>query len=53
LEEIEQSNTVRYVVKNGEVFDGDTLDRIWPTPRPRPPFTWEALGEMVAPEPPR
>jgi len=53
LEEIEQSNTVRYVVKNGEVFDGDTMDRIWPTPRPRPPFTWEALGEMVAPEPPR
>ncbi len=47
LEDIHNSNTVRYVVKNGEMFDGDTMDRVWPSPRPRPPFTWEALGSML------
>jgi hypothetical protein len=52
LDRIENTNTVRYVVKNGEVFDGDTMDRIWPSPRPRPPFAWEAQGEMVSPVPP-
>jgi Tol biopolymer transport system component/imidazolonepropionase-like amidohydrolase len=47
LEDIHNSNTVRYVIKNGEMFAGDTMDRIWPSPRPRPPFTWQALGAML------
>jgi len=31
LADIHNTNTVRYVMKNGELFDGDTLDRLLPT----------------------
>lgn len=48
LQDILSSNTVRFVVKNGEMYDGDTMDRIWPSSRPRPPFSWEAQGEMLS-----
>jgi hypothetical protein len=27
-------------MKNGELFDGDTLDRIWPTEQKIQPFWW-------------
>ena len=27
-------------MKNGELFEGDTLDRIWPEPRPLPRLWW-------------
>ena len=30
LVDIHNTNSVRYVLKNGEMFDGDTLDQIWP-----------------------
>lgn len=30
LTDIRNSNSIRLVMKNGEVFDGDTLDQIWP-----------------------
>ena len=30
LKDIRNTNTIRYVMKNGELFDGDTLDQIWP-----------------------
>jgi imidazolonepropionase-like amidohydrolase len=40
LEDIHNSNSVRYVVKNGEVFEGSTLDRIWPSPRKLQPLWW-------------
>ena len=30
LENIRNSNTVRYVMKNGRLYDGNTLDEIWP-----------------------
>jgi len=30
LVDIRNSNSVRYVMKNGELFEGDTLDQIWP-----------------------
>ncbi|MFN2564080.1 MAG: amidohydrolase family protein [Gemmatimonadaceae bacterium] len=33
LENIRNTNTVRYVVKNGRVYDGNTLDEIWPRQR--------------------
>ena len=40
LEDIHNTNTVRYVVKNGEVFEGSTFDRIWPSPKKLQPFGW-------------
>lgn len=30
LVDIHNTNTIRYVMKNGEMFEGDTLDQIWP-----------------------
>jgi imidazolonepropionase-like amidohydrolase/Tol biopolymer transport system component len=33
LENIRNSNTIRYVMKNGRLYDGNTLDEIYPTPR--------------------
>jgi Tol biopolymer transport system component len=40
LADIHNTNTVRYVMKNGELYDGDTLDQIWPVERPLPRFWW-------------
>lgn len=33
LENIRNTNTIRYVVKNGRLYDGSTLDEIYPTAR--------------------
>ncbi len=43
LENIRNSTDIRYVMKNGELFDAATLDRVWPTPRkyPTPPWVKE------------
>ena len=40
LEDIHNTAKIRHVVKNGEVYDGNTLARIWPTERALPPFFW-------------
>jgi imidazolonepropionase-like amidohydrolase len=37
LTDIHNTVTVRYVMKNGRLFDADTLDEIWPRERPHPP----------------
>jgi Tol biopolymer transport system component len=50
LRDIRETNTIRYMVKNGLVFDGHTLDQVWPESKPFPtPYwrvedaQWEAL----------
>jgi Tol biopolymer transport system component/imidazolonepropionase-like amidohydrolase len=48
LDKIENTDSVRWVVKNGEVFDGNTMDQVWPVAKPRPKFNWEALGGTYA-----
>ena len=30
LENIRNTNTIRYVMKNGRLYDGETLDEVWP-----------------------
>jgi imidazolonepropionase-like amidohydrolase len=40
LADIHNTNTVRYVVKNGEVFEGSTLDRIWPSEKKLRSLWW-------------
>ncbi|MDJ0836576.1 MAG: amidohydrolase family protein [Acidobacteriota bacterium] len=30
LDDIRNTNTVRYVVKNGRVYNGDSMDEVWP-----------------------
>jgi len=40
LEDIRNTNTLAYVVRSGELYDADTLDRIWPEPKPLPTQWW-------------
>ncbi len=42
LVNLRNTNTVHYVMKNGELFDADTLNTIWPTAKTLPkPFWWD------------
>ncbi|WP_185782880.1 amidohydrolase family protein [Croceivirga lutea] len=41
LEDIENSNTVTHVIKNGIVYDASTLDEVWPTNRKAEEFLWQ------------
>ncbi len=42
LVNLRNTNTVRYVMKNGELYDADTLNTIWPTAKTLPkPFWWD------------
>jgi len=40
LVNIRNTNTIRYVVKNGRLYDGNTLDEIYPTPRKMDIGSW-------------
>ncbi len=40
LEDIHHTTAIRYVMKNGELFEGDTLDRVWPSPRTLEGMYW-------------
>ncbi len=40
LQDIRNTNTIRYVIKNGELFEGDTLNQVWPQPKPLAPLWW-------------
>ena len=40
LLDIRNTNSVRYVMKNGELYEGDTLDQIWPVEKKLPKFWW-------------
>jgi imidazolonepropionase-like amidohydrolase len=48
LQNIRNSDTVYRVVKNGEMWDGTRMDRLWPTETPCPRFFWETQGEMLS-----
>ena len=48
LEDIHNTNSVRYVMKNGRLYDANTLDEVWPRRRPlfangERPWWWEEL----------
>jgi Tol biopolymer transport system component/imidazolonepropionase-like amidohydrolase len=40
LENIRNTNSIRYVMKNGEMYEGDTLNMIWPEQKPLPKQFW-------------
>ncbi|MCY4660220.1 MAG: amidohydrolase family protein [Acidobacteria bacterium] len=43
LDDIRNSNRIRYVMKNGRLYDAETLDETWPRARPLGKPTW--LGD--------
>ena len=46
LENIRNTNTILQVMKNGRLYDGNTLDETYPTPRKAPSFG----NEQIKPE---
>ena len=40
LDDIHNTNTIRYVMKDGELFEGDTLNEIWPAQKKLAPLWW-------------
>ncbi len=40
LDDIRNTTTIHRVMQNGRLYDGDTLDQVWPEVRPLPPFWW-------------
>jgi hypothetical protein len=43
LEDIHNTNTIHWVMKNGELFEGDTLDQVWPEQKKLEPlFFWNS-----------
>jgi hypothetical protein len=40
LANIRNSTAIRYVVKNGRIYESETLDEIWPRRRPLPALDW-------------
>jgi Tol biopolymer transport system component len=40
LDDIHNSNTIRYVMKDGELFEGDTLNQVWPVEKTLPSLWW-------------
>lgn len=40
LDDLQNTTAIRYVMKNGELFDADTLDELWPEKKPLPPLWW-------------
>jgi imidazolonepropionase-like amidohydrolase len=40
LTDIRNTDTIRMVMKNGELYDGDTLNQVWPAAKPLPQQYW-------------
>lgn len=52
LDDIRNTLDIMYVMKAGRLYDDETLDEIWPTPRPYGPRPWinpDALVDDVRP----
>jgi Tol biopolymer transport system component len=50
LTNIRNTNTIRYVVKNGRLYDGNTLDEVYPTPRKMDISSWTKETPKVTTE---
>ncbi len=51
LENIRNTNSVRYVMKNGELYEGDTLNMVWPQQKPLPKQFWWDTEPKTPPRP--
>ncbi len=49
LEDITNTRKIRYVMKGGRLYDGETLDEIWPRPTPYGPRPWARSAETPQP----
>ena len=42
LDDIRHTNSVRYVMKNGRLYDGETLDEFWPREQVLEALGWQS-----------
>ena len=47
LADIRNTNTIHQVMMNGRLYDGDTMDEIWPRQRPAPDEPWRNTAPDV------
>jgi hypothetical protein len=47
LANLRNTTSIKYVMKNGRLYDGDTLDEIWPTQRALPDQPWRHASPSV------
>jgi imidazolonepropionase-like amidohydrolase len=40
LQDIRNTNTIRFVMKNGQLFEGDTLNQMWPEEKKLEKMYW-------------
>jgi Tol biopolymer transport system component len=48
LTDIKNTNSIRYVMKNGRLYEGETLDEIYPRVKKNSPFPWNEPGPVNA-----
>jgi imidazolonepropionase-like amidohydrolase len=48
LDNIRNTNTVYQVMMNGRLYDGDTLDELWPRQRSAPYEAWRHVAPNVS-----
>jgi Tol biopolymer transport system component/imidazolonepropionase-like amidohydrolase len=46
LKDLRNTNTIRYVMKNGELYEGNTLDQIWPKQK-KLDLKWMGGGDPI------
>ncbi len=52
LDDIHNTNTIHWVMKNGELFEGDTLNQVWPEQKKLEPlWFWNNYDVPKAGEP--
>jgi Tol biopolymer transport system component len=51
LEDIQRTTDIAYVMQGGVLYDGDTLDRIWPDAVPYGPRLWQARTSAAGRKP--
>jgi len=49
LENIRNSKEIIYVMKNGRLFDGNTLDEVYPEKKPLGSFWWQDFAPSGVP----
>ena len=45
LDDIRNTTAIHQVMQNGRLYDGDTLDQVWPEARPLPAFWWWSVDD--------
>jgi hypothetical protein len=44
IQDLRNAARLKYVMKNGRLYEAETLNEVWPTPRPLPTQSWRMLG---------